>query len=347
MNNFYGGLPGKDFKIAHIFDTVSGSANSLVADINAGLNSPYAVGDYVFVSYGLPGGDLSEEDKITGYGPYDQNRKVDEDNLKAAYNATLWQKIYVGEDVANYNWNKPTIIFQSATVAQGYGYQLIASFTGNTPKLSVETKLLNAGESATTEIDNTNPDYPVFTFSFPKGQKIVYTGKEVLDADEEPAVTWIDNVDQIWEDGENKQNKPELKFHLPQSQILQLGETTVLDAGELPATHLDETNINRPVLSFDLPRSQKINYLGKETLNADLEPEVIYDDTTDVNNPTLKFKLPQSQRLKLGETTILDADQEPSANLNDLGHNINEPVISFNLPQSQVFNSEILVETIG
>ena len=136
MNSFYGGPVGKSFTIKKIFTTKNGLEDSLAADLALGWFSLIGVGDYVVISYGLPG-----EEK------YEEYKAIDLDADGVAYNSTLWEKCYnEGQSEA----------------ANGLSYKLITSLGGNTPKLSVNqtVKVLDANQKPTVEIDTTNPDEP-------------------------------------------------------------------------------------------------------------------------------------------------------------------------------------------
>ena len=132
MNSFYGGLPGKSFELAQIFN----NGAEMEEDLNAKWKSPIGFGEFVLISYGFPAKapdylkwDLKEGDKpITGirykdadgrypiipeqvitkdnidkykdnafiYGnKYTLNQMIDANRAfdKYNYNATFWQKI--------------------------------------------------------------------------------------------------------------------------------------------------------------------------------------------------------------------------------------------------------------
>lgn len=132
MNSFYGGLPGKSFELAQIFN----NGAEMEEDLNAKWKSPIGFGEFVLISYGFPAEapdylkwDLKKGDKpITGirykdadgkypiipeqvitkdnidkykdnafiYGnKYTLNQMIDANRAfdKYNYNATFWQKI--------------------------------------------------------------------------------------------------------------------------------------------------------------------------------------------------------------------------------------------------------------
>ena len=50
MNSFYGGLPGKSFELAQIFN----NGAEMEEDLNAKWKSPIGFGEFVLISYGFP-----------------------------------------------------------------------------------------------------------------------------------------------------------------------------------------------------------------------------------------------------------------------------------------------------
>ena len=79
--NFYGGQPGRSFRIEHIFDTVKlevGHINSLTYDLT-NVNSDITLGSYVLVSYGQVESERYQECLAT-------------DNFN--YNGSIWIKDY-------------------------------------------------------------------------------------------------------------------------------------------------------------------------------------------------------------------------------------------------------------
>ena len=59
--SFYGGVAGRDFKIAHIFESYYGDPNNaqytnyLSNDIAQKWASPIGIGEFVMIRYGFPG----------------------------------------------------------------------------------------------------------------------------------------------------------------------------------------------------------------------------------------------------------------------------------------------------
>lgn len=100
---------------------------------------------------------------------------------------------------------------------------------------------------------------PVIKFKLPVSQKFLEDNisHEVLDADDLPFVTFDDtNI-----------NEPSLVFHLPQSQVMDDPETSVIDPMDAPAVS-DIGTVNNPKLRFDLPRAVRFYYgnlLGERT----------------------------------------------------------------------------------
>lgn len=80
--NFYGGQPGRSFRIERIFDTVKGDTNSLEYDLK-NTHSDITLGSYVLVSYGQVGSDR-----------YKECLAIDGTN----YNGSIWVKDYNVED---------------------------------------------------------------------------------------------------------------------------------------------------------------------------------------------------------------------------------------------------------
>lgn len=149
LTSFYGGPNGQSFYIKKIFTNKNGlRQESLVNDLARGWTSPVSVGEFVMVSYGLPGDNK-----------YEDYKKVDLDAEGKAYNATLWQKTYD----------------ETAGNANGLAYKMIASLAGNTPKIHVgDTIVLDPVENPDVDIDITDPDQPELTFSLPRAVKFWY-----------------------------------------------------------------------------------------------------------------------------------------------------------------------------
>lgn len=304
---FYGGRNGQDFSIKEIFPTKV----ELDKDLGKSWTSPISVGEYVVVSYGLandPDYELKKTTDLKAYG--------------RSYNSTLWRKKYTEDGSGS---------------ANGLSYELIASMTGNTPRLSVVEPItvLDADELPDVDGDNSDPDYFILTFKLPQSQVLTKANPflEILDADQMPNIIYDDSVDI---------NKPTLAFKLPQSQILGPADTflEILDANEMPQVIYDDTkDINKPTLAFKLPQSQVIEEVVVTVADSNIPPSIIFDDDTDgtVNHPILKFALPRAQLLQLAETIRVSANVMPSVSLDS--SDPSNPVLTFSLPRAQVMAS--------
>lgn len=262
MYSFYGGRKGQDFSIVAVFET----RGAMEEDLAKGWTSPIPVASYVMISYGLP----SDEN----YATY---RDQDIDDYGVAYNSTLWQKIY-NED--------------SEMSAGGLSYQLISSLTGNTPRISIQKPItvLNVDEDPDVDIDNTNPDDAIISFSLPQSQVITQATTTPIDADQNPSVNM--NTSNI--------NQPILEFQLPVAQQIQQGNTEVLNANENPSFEIDSSNINEPVISFSLPQSQVMAEPDWIIGAPNADPAISWDETN-INSPKITFTLPQAVEFFYGD----------------------------------------------
>ena len=276
MYSFYGGRKGQDFSIVAVFET----RGAMEEDLAKGWTSPIPVASYVMISYGLP----SDEN----YATY---RDQDIDDYGVAYNSTLWQKIY-NED--------------SEMSAGGLSYQLISSLTGNTPRISIEKPItvLNADQPPDVDIDNTNPDDAIISFSLPQSQVITQATTTPIDVDQNPSVNM--NTSNI--------NQPILEFQLPVAQQIQQGNTEVLNANENPSFEIDSSNINEPVISFSLPQSQVMAEPDLIIGAPNLPPAISYDQTN-INSPKITFTLPQAVEFFYGN--LLGEREEETYTLTD------------------------------
>jgi hypothetical protein len=180
MNSFYGGPNGQSFELSEIFR----SKTEMEVDLQRRWQSTIAVGDYVFIAYGLP----SDPDGTN----YDSNRDKDIKKYNGkTYNSTLWQKIYTENDItATDKLTGIETIYASSNY--GLGYRLIGSFTGNTPRFSqnVKTTVLPANETPSATIDSTDVDNPILYLNLPHSYEFLKgeVNVEVLNADGTPAV---------------------------------------------------------------------------------------------------------------------------------------------------------------
>lgn len=319
MNSFYGGSPGESFTIKRIFTSKNGAENSLASDLKLGWASKIVVGDFVVVSYGMP----NDEN-------YDSYRQIDLDAEGATYNSTLWRK--------EYN--------EAAGKENGLNYKLIASMTGNTPKIKIneDVHILHPDQDPEVHADYTDVDQPVLSFDLPKAQIIEFnpeTDFTVLDVDQKPQVEFDDDG----EDG-HKKDVATLKFKLPQSQnIEEEVPVTEVNADQVPTARLNKTNVNTPTLELTLPKNQLIlnDNVSSEAIDADEDPHITFDSSGEnVNNPQLKFYLPKSQVLLNENVTheAINADQDPRIEFDSAEDKVNNPTLKFYLPKSQVFLAE-------
>lgn len=306
MESFYGGLNGQSFSIKEKFT----SKYQMDKDLSKGWTSPISVGEFVIVSYGLPS-DPS----------YDDYKNEDLRYFNKSYNSTLWQKKY-NENTEGRN-------------ANGLSYQLIASMTGNTPRVALnDTLILDANQLPDIAWDNSDLDKLVLTFMLPQSQTIsVKDPADVLDCDQDPRVniTYPKKEDGVTDDI----NKPILNFSLPQSQVIEQAVVSWINVEEEPQVSLDITDINRPVLKFNLPVSQSLKQGETLVLDADQKPSfnINFDD---INNPIISFSLPQSQVMASPSTIVEGPEIEPAVTLaEDSTPNI--PKLKFNLPRAVKF----------
>lgn len=329
MSSFYGGINGQSFSIKKIFESYS----ALQADlVNASSNIAY--GEFVFVSYGLPG-----EEK------YSENVALDVQIYHRSYNSTLWQKVYDG----------------------GVDYKLIGSLTGNTPDVQVEYIAVDAGtEPSVYEASESTVDIPILRFELPKGQKIKYVEGSSTEPGTEPEVVWDDETDinnpslsfnlprsqtldtevglNVGVVGSspsvslsNDKDKPKLTFTLPKGEKLGQVTSEKIDADGVPAATLGRTSDDQASIHFKLPQSQVFNTEVEVTkTEVDSAPAASIDNS-DVNVPKLKLTLPVSQELQGTNVTVLDADKDPTASLSYAAvDGFQQPTLELGLPQSQV-----------
>lgn len=342
MDSFYGGPRGQDFSIKQIFNT----RIDMDADLAKSWTSPISVGSFVVISYGLPSD-----------ANYEVYKGQDLNQYGKSYNSTLWLKCY-NESVEGRS-------------AAGLFYQLIASMTGNTPRIALNpTEILDVNENPDVEWDNSDIDKLVLTFQLPKNQFLGGSNIEVLNCNEQPtahlnfaldtSTTVVtgrvyykkeDNSDSyslitFTEDEPYEASKyyylpdinnPIIDFALPQSQVIETALIELLDVGQNPHVSLEtsgEYSINRPAIKFYLPVSQSLQEGLTEILNANEDPyfEINYDD---INNPIINFYLPQSQVMGNPETTVVGPTIEPSVQIDST--NINAPILKFSLPEAVKF----------
>lgn len=132
-------------------------------------------------------------------------------------------------------------------------------------------------------------------------------------------------------------NTPKITVTLP---------ARVLNANEEPKIETDLSNLDLPIISFELPQSQVLSVKQPTSvLNANEEPSVEYDDD-DINRPTLHFNIPQSQVIqKEAEVTVIKAGKTPTVIL-DTDADVNRPTLKFQLPATQKFLSDNIKHTV-
>lgn len=312
MASFYGGPAGNSFELKEIFR----SKVDMYNDLQQRWQSPIGVGDFVFISYGLPS-DSGDE--------YNINKNKDLAKYKQTYNSTLWQKIYT-ENTKDEKDKLTGIEVFYVLGEYGLGYRLITSMTGNTPSFRFDYQIVDAGQPPKIEIDNTDVDFPVITFHVPSGQKIKQLDTEILDANENPEVIYDDATDV---------NNPTLQFKLPQKQNIKLGIVEIKPAGTQPNVTLDDTtDVNNPTLNFVLPDSQTVSISGEtDVLDADKMPSLTVDDT-DSTHPELLFHLPRAQVMQEPQAETIAPNASPA--VEDVG-TVNEPKLKFSLPRAASF----------
>ena len=299
MESFYGGPQGKDFSIKQIFT----SKYQMDKDLAKGWTSPISVGDNVVVSYGLPSD-----------ANYDINKNEDLQNYGRSYNSTWWRKTYTDDGSGS---------------AGGLSYQLIASMTGNTPRISLnDTIVLDADQDPSVIWDNTDIDRLVLTFQLPQSQNIQMGEVNAIECTEDPDAEL---------DTETDINNPELKLSLPKSQVIETALVEFLDVGENPKVTLETTGsytISRPALKFYLPVAQSLQQGITTVLDANQQPSfnINFDN---INKPVINFSLPQVQVLGTPTTTVVGSNQQPNVTINN--ENINSPVLEFTLPKATSF----------
>lgn len=285
MLNFYGGPSGRSFSITWIFATRYGSGNSMEADLGMTWKSSIPIGSYVVISYGLPS-DIQ----------YDNYMKVDLTNaptneLRRNYNATLWQKVY-DETQQQYG---------------GINYKFISAMTGNTPKIDFITPInrLHADEPPNAIYDKTKPDNPTILLELPRSQVLSLNQPiNVLNANQKPYVIY----DQGSKDSQGNLipgphsgtiDFPTLTMGIPQSQQIQQGITTTINADGNPRFEINSANPNKPILNFWIPQSQIMQAPTTTTVDPDQNPNVSLNNSN-INRPKLEFELPRAVKFYYG-----------------------------------------------
>lgn len=348
MTSFYGGPPGVSFRVSEIFR----NKQELLDDLSHGRSSVIGVGDYVFISYGLPSDGESNA--------YDTNREIDEQAFNKTYNATLWQKDYQErKNIGSHQLTGIETIFWG-NVNYGLCYKLITVTSGNTPKLQFELgEELDADQQAQLDVDMSNIDKPIMVLHLPQNERL-RVDYEVVTPNQEPKVDYDNETDVnkplahfslpraqqmqvVLGEPLNADEKPDVKqqndengdpvvtVRLPQGQILSIGTVTAVEAIEEPRAEINDKDINNPKLDLWLPKAWLIAESEHSVLDAGEEPVVHFTKDEEHSIITLSFDLPQSQVLELGTVTELKPGETPQVELDDEA-DINHPKLNIALP---------------
>ncbi len=319
MDSFYGGPPGQSFVIKQIFTSKNGATDSLKADLALGWSSLITVGDFVYVSYGLP----SDPDN------YNKYKQIDETAENKSYNSTLWIKHYNEDQKVNSEY--------SISNANGLRYDLISSMTGAVPEISATIEYsLDAGSDPEVEVLNpNNPDSPQLKFSFPK-QQLIKVGDITPTGANGRVDVQLDDSDI---------NNPALDFWLPQTQKFSKVKVVWVDAGtpdvpkvEILTSSEEEEGITEltPLLKFTFAKTPAFlaNNITSKAVNANVEPSVV-PNLDDPNNPKIEFQLPKAQVMGQPQSSTVGPNEEPAVTINS--ENINAPFLIFTLPRAAHF----------
>lgn len=151
MINFYGGQPGKDFRLAKIFN----NRQEALADLNQGIVSNIGVGDFVLISYG----DIGSEEYINNF---EKDKPLEEGALHKSYNGCFYVKDYIADPEENDNEND--------IINGGWVYRFISRFTGPIPIFDSDVNVSISTEDISKpniSIDSTNPDIPIMNIELP------------------------------------------------------------------------------------------------------------------------------------------------------------------------------------
>ena len=163
MVNFYGGQPGKDFRIAHVFK----NKKEALADLNQGIVSPIGVGEYIVISYG----DVDSNDYLNN---------LNEDGNEKSYNGCFYKK--------DYETNEAKTGLNDIVVSDelGWVYRFISRMTGPIPRFNnvVKTNIVEGLQDLTISINSENPDKPEMIMDVPKPS----IGISILPSTQDPTV---------------------------------------------------------------------------------------------------------------------------------------------------------------
>lgn len=155
---------------------------------------------------------------------------------------------------------------------------------------------LEPDQEPSVEYSESNIDKPTLQFSLPVSQVIKEARiEQVLTVGETPEVSLDSTVD-------GTVRNPVLKFKLPASQELLPDniKTAVEDADYQPKVVMDNQNKNNPTLTFHLPQAQILQQPQLTVVDSTTEPSLAYDDG-DINSPLITFSLPRAPKFFFGD----------------------------------------------
>lgn len=258
--------------------------------------------------------------------------------IKAIFSSRWGETNSLQADI-NLGWQSPVPV--GAFVVISYGFPFDESYYDEYYNIDREKDGLNYNSTLWQKVYNEKQgvkgiNYQLIMSMTGATPRVTFKPVVEIDADQAPYAEYdVSNAD-----------RPVITLYLPQSQILHLFETVVLNANEPPVVIYDDTgevlegaNINDPKIQFQLPQAQVIGLGSITILKANEQPRVEVD-SEDINHPKLNFFLPVSQLLQQGVTTVLHANEEPSFSIDS--SDPDKPVLSFSLPRSQVMQQATL-----
>lgn len=81
---------------------------------------------------------------------------------------------------------------------------------------------------------------------------------------------------------------------------IQVGETVSLNADQMPDVKLDNSEIDKPILTFELPQSQILQNPKLKVLDPEVNPSIVLD-SSDINKPRYDFSIPRAVKFYYGE----------------------------------------------
>lgn len=337
MNSFYGGQQGKNFKISAIFrsaekdKTENNNPNqSLRGDLDLGWNSPIGIGELVYISYGLSGTITDTSFDVYGY-----NKALDHE-LKHAYNGTIWQKIYkepdTGHEIPQDELTGIEILWASNANTEGFGYKLIASTTGTTPTLTVNTTELLPDGRPNVSINNTDLDFPILTFELPvmPDFQLINTVDSTGDAQD---VKWLPpdglptvRIERDWENEDEAQRDEDLHFvfSIPKPiEVFELDQTETQivdnpDVGQFDVSLEKNSDWQSTVptdsgqyyshfgynLAFKIPRASRFFYAPLDDINNVVD----FDVTNPIPISVLSVPFTQNSHEMHGGDFFIDSE---------------------------------------